>query len=204
MKASVVFFQKEFIDLLSELKNNNNREWFKTNKETFQEYVDQPFKTFVGQLLDVIHKQDQSITIDVNDAIFRLHRDLRFSEDKSPYKTYKSALISTKGRRDKTDPGFYLEMSAQHIKLACGCFKLKPSQVKLIEKHIEKIYAVSQSSVFISYFGELIQSKTSQTFEAYLSPELIKSEDLDILILTHWQLMKPVISIFKDILSSKI
>lgn len=204
MKTSIKYFQKEYVTFLSSLKQNNNKEWFQTNKETYSKYVDVPFEDFVNQILKVIKKQDPTINIGPNEAIFRINRDIRFSKDKTPYKAFKSALISSKGRKSKQEPGFYLEMGSDNIRMAAGCFKLTPSQIKLVEENIHKVYDVSNNSIFKAYFGELIKTKNSLIFETNLSSELIDSDDLDILVLTHWQVIKPAISVFNEILFNNI
>lgn len=194
------YFDYQFINFFKTLETNNSKEWFHSNKDTYLDFVDKPFQEFVSKLLEVIKKMDSSIDIETNEAIFRINKDIRFSKDKSPYKLFKSALISSKGRKSKKEPGFYLEMGSENIKIAGGCFKLTPNQIKLIEKNIQRVYDISLNPTFKAYCGDLIKTKNSLTFETTLSSSLIYSDDLDVLILTHWQIMKPIISVFKEIL----
>ena len=197
------YFTQNYINFFEELELNNNKEWFGKNKDNYSQHVDKPFHEFIAQLLIRIHKLDSKINIEARDAIFRIYRDLRFSKDKTPYKAFKSALISSKGRRSKEEPGFYIEIGAKHIKLAGGCFKLKPIQIQEIIKHLKSIKSISNDQNFIQYWGDLTIGKNSITFETLLSPELIKNGDLENLILMYWKTIRPVIKSFKELLENR-
>jgi len=203
MKVIKKYFTQDYIKFFKELESNNNKEWFNKNKTNYIKYVDEPFKLFVNRLLEVICKLDGTIRIDASEAIFRLNRDLRFSKDKSPYKVFKSALINTNGR-NKAEPGFYLEIGATDIKISGGCFKLTPKQMKYIDNNMHLINPIISKRTFINYCGELRKTKNSLTFETLLSSELVTSEELDILILTHWQIMLPMVNVFKEILKQTV
>src|SRR3970282_3008545 len=102
-------FPFEAIKFLSKLKRNNNKDWFESHRDEFNNSVLEPAQEFVvvlGELLRTfvpgiiaIPKTDKSI--------FRLHRDVRFSKDKAPYKT-NLGILFWEGDRKKMDcPGFY-------------------------------------------------------------------------------------------------
>lgn len=79
---------ENIISFLSELKDNNNREWFEQNKRRYKE-VQEQFNNFTQQLIDGIVLFDRSIeNITVKDCIYRIYRDVRFSHNKEPYKTH--------------------------------------------------------------------------------------------------------------------
>ncbi|KAB2842673.1 MAG: TIGR02453 family protein, partial [Melioribacteraceae bacterium] len=79
-------FSKELIKFLKDLSKNNNREWFTENKKRYENFVKEPFFNFIDELITRMNMDDPSIAIEPKDAIFRIHRDVRFSNDKSPYK----------------------------------------------------------------------------------------------------------------------
>lgn len=203
MNTVNIYFTQEYINFFKELESNNNKEWFHKNKTTYKEHVETPFNLFVGRLLQVFHKLDKSIGVNPSEAVFRINRDLRFSKDKTPYKLFKSALISTKGRKHKEEPGFYLEIDANNIKISGGCFKLTSKQLKQIESNMHLVNPIVNKASFKAYCGQLKKTKNSLTFEKLLSSNLIKSGELDILILTHWQVMLPAVKVFKEILSQE-
>lgn len=84
---------------LTQLAANNNREWFKLHKELF-DTLRQQWLTDVQSLITLLSQWDDSVHgLNVSDAVYRIYRDIRFSPDKSPYKTYFSACFGRGGRR---------------------------------------------------------------------------------------------------------
>jgi len=78
-------------DFFAELKRNNNREWFNDNKERFRESVQEPLAAFVQAMAPRLKRISKSLVADPRlngDSVFRIYRDVRFSNDKSPYKTH--------------------------------------------------------------------------------------------------------------------
>ena len=90
---------KDMIEFLRELKMNNNREWFCKNKHRYQE-VQGRFNEFTERLIHGIASFDPTIAnLGVKDCTYRIYRDVRFSEDKSPYKTHLGAVICRGGKK---------------------------------------------------------------------------------------------------------
>ena len=88
---------KTVIQFLRKLKENNNREWFMDHK---QEYLDAQatFNAFVEKILIGLSEADESVRgLTVKDCTYRIYRDVRFSKDKSPYKTHMGAYICPGG-----------------------------------------------------------------------------------------------------------
>ena len=102
----MAYFTKDFIDFFKELAANNKKEWFDSNRQRYEKSVKQPFAEFVQEMIDRIQPDGPAVYISTKDAIFRINRDIRFSNDKTPYKTYMAALVSAKGKKDKGTPGF--------------------------------------------------------------------------------------------------
>ena len=90
---------KTIIDYLSKLESNNNREWFNSHKS---EYLDskKQFDELVESIIREIRKFDDSIgLLTAADCTYRIYRDTRFSQDKSPYKTHLGAYIAPGGKK---------------------------------------------------------------------------------------------------------
>jgi uncharacterized protein (TIGR02453 family) len=83
----MTYFTKEFIQFFSELEKNNHKEWFHSNKKRYEQFVKNPMKRFVSDVVGELHKIDAEIVIDPTKCIGRINRDIRFSNDKTPYKT---------------------------------------------------------------------------------------------------------------------
>ena len=78
---------KEILEFLRDLENNNNREWFNSNKERYQKVL-KTWYAFCESLIKEIGRFDEDIAPQtIKDCTYRIYRDTRFSKDKSPYKT---------------------------------------------------------------------------------------------------------------------
>ena len=111
--------EKATIKFLSELTVNNNRDWFQTNKKSF-DAAQANLVEFSGYLIGEIGKFDETVVgIDPLSCVFRIYRDVRFSKDKSPYKTNLGTYISPGGRKSM-QPGYYLHVHPGHSFIAGG------------------------------------------------------------------------------------
>jgi uncharacterized protein (TIGR02453 family) len=98
---------------LRDLKRNNTREWFQANKERYESDVRHPLIRFIDDFRPHLHKISAHYVADpkpVGGSMFRIHRDTRFSRDKSPYKTVASAQFRHEKGKDVHAPGFYLHL----------------------------------------------------------------------------------------------
>ena len=87
-------FSWEALDFLRQLRRNNRRLWFEKHKTIYEEKVRQPMVKLVQALnLDLRGFAPEMVT-DPKRAIYRIYRDVRFSPDKSPYKTHIAALFT--------------------------------------------------------------------------------------------------------------
>ncbi len=109
------WFNQEFLTFFEELTANNNREWFNSNKQRFKEEVEAPFHRFVTELIRRFEMEGAPLGITSKLAVYRIYRDIRFSKDKTPYKTQMSAILAPGGRKSPLTMGLYLE--ANHTKL---------------------------------------------------------------------------------------
>ncbi|MFA5302092.1 MAG: DUF2461 domain-containing protein [Bacteroidales bacterium] len=100
---------KQVVDFLTELNLNNNKEWFDSHKDQYLNAVEQ-FHSFTDQLINGIasfHKE--VLHLSVKDCTYRIYRDLRFSPDKTPYKTHMGAYICPGGKKSGF-AGYYFHL----------------------------------------------------------------------------------------------
>lgn len=101
--------QASTITFLRQLKKHNERSWFDEHKEKYTA-AKTDFENFIGDLLSEYGKTDPAIgLLKAKDCIFRIYRDIRFSKNKTPYKTHLSAGINKNGRRVHF-PGYHLSI----------------------------------------------------------------------------------------------
>ncbi|NLH23525.1 MAG: DUF2461 domain-containing protein, partial [Bacteroidales bacterium] len=96
---------------LSLLSQNNNKEWFDAHKSQYKEALE-VFQDFTTELINGIATFDKAVSgLSVKDCTFRIYRDLRFSPDKTPYKTYMGAYVCPGGKKSGF-AGYYFHIGA--------------------------------------------------------------------------------------------
>jgi uncharacterized protein (TIGR02453 family) len=106
-------FDAKLFRFLRELRENNTRDWFRAHKERYEDSVRHPALRFIsdfGPRLREISPQFVADPRPVGGSLFRIHRDVRFSKDKSPYKTSVGIQFRHKQAKDVHSPGFYLHL----------------------------------------------------------------------------------------------
>lgn len=132
------YFTPAFIKFFKELSKNNKTEWFNENRKTYEKEVKEPFFVFVEEMIQRIGKYEPEINIKPSDAIMRINKDIRFSKDKTPYNTYVSANISVYGRKDKSYPGFYFQLSHDKIMMFGGAYMVETATLQILRNNIAK------------------------------------------------------------------
>ncbi|MBQ0081041.1 MAG: DUF2461 domain-containing protein [Alistipes sp.] len=110
---------KQLLDFLQELKSNNNREWFIEHKPLY-DLIEVKFRHMAEELIQGLCAQDDSLgKLEVKDCTYRIYRDIRFSSDKSPYKTWKGVFVVFGGKKSGF-PGYYLHFEPGNCFLCAG------------------------------------------------------------------------------------
>ncbi len=155
-------FPKKTAAYLNKLSKNNTREWFETNRELYNSDFLEPAVQFVFEMGDRLIDLDPEIIAipKIDKSIFRLHRDVRFSKDKSPYKT-NMGLYFWNGKAKKSDAvGFYFHVESKLFGAAAGIYMPPPwllkryrdtvtnpdkgNELQMIVKKLEKKYDVGE------------------------------------------------------------
>jgi uncharacterized protein (TIGR02453 family) len=118
-------FAAEGLAVLSGLRTNNTREFFEANRAAFERGVLEPAQALVIDLGERLRAVAPDVVADprVDRSIFRLHRDVRFSPDKSPYKT-QQAMFWWEGTSKQSGSGFYLSVSGDAVGLGVGLMRI--------------------------------------------------------------------------------
>ena len=146
------------LEFLADLAVNNNRDWFLANKKRFEAAQDN-VTAFAGNMIGEIGKFDDAVaTLDPRSCVFRIYRDVRFSKDKSPYKTNLSIYISPGGRKSML-PGYYFHVQPGHSFIAGGKHvpagpELLKIRTTIADNSLEFLEIVNRKS-FVERFGEL-------------------------------------------------
>lgn len=127
--------QKSTLRFLRLLKRNNNREWFNKNKHLYED-AKKDFEIFVDSLIHRLSDFDPTlIGLQAKDCTFRIYKDIRFSKDKTPYKTNMGAAINEGGRKMPI-PGYYFHLQPGDCFLAGGLYMPTPDRLLSVRKSI--------------------------------------------------------------------
>lgn len=158
------YFTQDFIEFFKELSYNNNKDWFDINRKRYEQNVKNPFLNFVQDLIDEFRTLYPDIERDAKNCVFRINKDIRFSKDKSPYKLFTSALISPNGKKNSTQPGFYIEFNPESISIYGGIYMPDNKQIGIIRNYIlendVEFNQIIEEKNFKSHFNEILGEKS--------------------------------------------
>lgn len=152
-------FTADLVSYLEELRANNNKPWFEANRRRYEGLRAQ-FVELVEKIIDRSAKFDPALAdLAAKDTLFRINRDIRFSKDKSPYKTTFSAAFSP-GKKDSARPGYYLCINADdELLVAAGLHQPPPAELLKVRQAIaangQKLESIVSEPAFRKIFGEL-------------------------------------------------
>jgi len=154
-------FPKETLRFLRALKKNNNRPWFQKRKEEYEEVVRFPMQCLIAGLAVRMVDAAPEIEFSPKRSIFRIYRDVRFSNNKAPYKTNIAASFQVKGHKGPTEaPGLYVGIDPGEIFIGGGIYMPWGEQLKAIRRSIaerpEGYLAVVESQRFKKRFGGIM------------------------------------------------
>ncbi|MEC7771908.1 MAG: DUF2461 domain-containing protein [Bacteroidota bacterium] len=128
--ASNVTISKEIFDFLTELKNNNNREWFEEQKPSFKKHQSEIKNFLEAAKVNLSHHDDIEKM-----KLFRIYRDVRFSKDKTPYKTHFAGFFSRLGAHLRG--GYYIHIKPGESFLGAGFWAPNKEDLFRIRKELE-------------------------------------------------------------------
>ncbi len=161
---------KKVLSFLSTLKDNNNKEWFDQHRPEW-EAIKKDFNKFIADLILEISKFDKSIEgLQAKDCIFRINKDVRFSKDKSPYKTNIGAIIN-KGGKKSNFAGYYIHIEPQASMIAGGIYMPDAPLLKSIRQEIdynfESFEKVLNHKLYKKYFEKMSGDKLVSVPKGY-------------------------------------
>lgn len=221
------YFQPSFIKFFNELAKNNRTEWFNENRKIYEKEVKKPFADFVEEMIKRIRKHEPEIEIKPADAIMRINKDIRFSKDKTPYNTHVAAIISNYGKKDKSWPGLYFQLSPAGVMVYGGAYMVENTQLQNIRNyiagHMSEFSAAYNSKNFKSHFGSIQGEKNKRIpaelkdwvekeplisnkqfyFSAELKSNLITSDKLPDQLMEYYLAAKPVNDFLKKAITGQ-
>ncbi len=139
-KRKFTGFSNNTILFLRNLELNNNKEWFETHKQDYENYLLKPLKELVQDLGFFMQAIDPYIEVKpaINKTISRIYRDTRFSHNKSPYKTTMWVTFKRPNKEWKDAPAFFFEISANFYRYGMGFYSATPKTMEKFRKKIDE------------------------------------------------------------------
>lgn len=138
MTTETYFGPSTFV-FLEELAANNDRAWFEENRQRYEADVKRPALRFItdfGPRLTRISGHFRADPRPVGGSLFRIHRDVRFSRDKRPYKTHTGIHFRHADSRDAHAPGFYLHIQPGEVFVGVGIWRPDSATLGKIRERI--------------------------------------------------------------------
>lgn len=155
---------KQGFTFLKQLKKNNNREWFQAHREAYENELKLPLQRVIVDLGNHLGKKAPQIEFNPKRAIFRIHRDTRFSNNKDPYKTNIGAsFVSFRNHKKEELPGLYLHVEPGNCFIGGGLYMPSGEQLRKIRELIQRDPAAFKKIIanpkVKKYFGGLTGEK---------------------------------------------
>ena len=212
----------EIFEFLNELKLNNNREWMTTHKTRYLQN-ERNLKSFYNEIKSGLNTFDRIDTL----KVFRINRDIRFSQNKTPYNVHRSASFSREGADRRG--GYYLRLQPGNSRIAGGFFSPEPADLLRIRKEFEmddtEIREILNNADFKKAFkgfntdnqvktaprgfsadhpaNDLIKNKSFFLSRAFTDDEVFAS-DFKEKVLAHYRLLIPFFDYMSDVLTTDL
>lgn len=165
-------FPREGINFLKRLKRNNNRPWFEKHKHEYDSTVKLPMQSLIAGLQPHFERFAPEFEITPKRSIFRIYRDVRFSKDKTPYKTHVAAHFVLRGKRKGIEgSGYYLQIEPGEVYVGAGIYMPDAEQVKKIRRAVadqaDRFVSIVEDAKFKKLFGRLEGEKLQRVPKGY-------------------------------------
>jgi uncharacterized protein (TIGR02453 family) len=204
--------KKSTLDFLAAINVNNNRDWFIANRSMYLEAKDN-FESFVQNIInEIILFEPIMKGLEAKSCVFRINRDIRFSNDKSPYKSHFGAFIVQGGKKNGDKfAGYYFHIEPGKSIMAGGAYTPPAPWLSSIREKIsdspDEFIKITKAKDFIKYFGSVDGEKLKTAPKGYpkdhphiellkLKSYLVVNEATDKLVLSS-NFQNHVISVFK-------
>jgi uncharacterized protein (TIGR02453 family) len=151
-------FTPKTLSFLRSLKRNNDREWFRARKDQYDEHVKAPMLAVIDQLAKDFQEFAPELVCTPK-CLYRIYRDTRFSEDKTPLKTHISASFPWRGLHRHQGAGLYIEVAPQWVWVGGGMYAPETAQLAAVREHIAENYdhlrSIVESPGFRKAVGKL-------------------------------------------------
>jgi len=183
-----VHFSKKATKFLKGLKRNNDREWFAARKDVYERELKAPMLALAEEINQAMLDFAPEHVRPAQKCVMRIYRDIRFSGDKSPFKTQVAAWWSRSGLEKTSGGGFYFHVSATEITIAAGVYMPEREQLLAIRRylvdHHEELRSLLAGKKLKSMMQEFDGQKLTRPPKGFAADDLA----MDLLLCRQWGL----------------
>lgn len=202
--AALAFFRK--------LKTQNDRDWFNAHKPAFQRDIHEPMLDLVARLRDELQTELPDYVFEPRRAIYRIHRDTRFSKDKTPYKLHYGAQFQHARVTKNLGAGFYFHVSATEVAVGGGLYMPGPDELLAVrlamvrhEKAFRALLADKKTAKMLGPIGgdvaarvpKLLEGAPERTHDLVRRKQVYYYQELDAKLATAPTLQRELVKRFR-------
>jgi uncharacterized protein (TIGR02453 family) len=158
------FFTAKALTFLRALKRNNDGEWFRAHRADFVAHIQEPLHRLLDQLREDLHDAAPELACTPRESTFRMYRDTRFSEDKTPLKTHVAWVLRPRGFPKGSAAGLYAEFSLTETWIGGGLYHPEPAVRTAVREHIathhRRLRGIVEAAAFRNTVGPIDGSET--------------------------------------------
>jgi uncharacterized protein (TIGR02453 family) len=136
MAAAPPRFTADTLSFLRRLKRNNRREWFNAHRDEYEQHVRQPMIAVIERLATDFRSFAPEMVASPKLSLYRIYRDTRFSENKTPYKTHVAAVFPCRGLPKHEGAGMYFHAAPDGVWVGGGLWAPQTPQLQAVREHI--------------------------------------------------------------------
>ena len=164
-------FTKKTLSFLRALKRNNDRDWFRERKPQYEEYVREPMVLLLAQLASDFRSFAPDLVAEPRVSLFRIYRDTRFSNDKTPLKTHIGAHFPSRRFAKGAGAGLYVEIAPNWVWAGGGSYMPSAAELRVIRSSIatqhRRLHRIVTAPAFAKTVGTLDGSRLARVPRGY-------------------------------------
>lgn len=159
------------LDFLTDLRFNNYKSWFDENRKRYDK-ARGAFEALIGDVIQKFAPVEDLGKTTAKECIFRINRDVRFSKDKTPYKTNMGAVVGSVGRKSAGN-SYYIQIAPGECGIAGGVYMPSPEELKKLRAYIavhgDQLKKIITAKPFVKHFGSMGGDKLKTAPKGYSS-----------------------------------
>jgi uncharacterized protein (TIGR02453 family) len=227
MKSKFPGFSAEALTFLRNLQRNNRREWFQPRKERYEALIKAPMLELIGCLNDELARFAPNYLTPPQKAMYRIYRDTRFSNDKTPYKTHISGIFPRATASKREGAVFYFHFTAKELLAFGGVYSPERDELMayrgLIQERHQELEKILSDKTLRRTLGDLQGAQLTRMpkgfseghpaesllrrkqwyFEAILDAGLVTSPRILPELVKHFEIMAPFVEFMNQSFAQK-